>query len=441
MLSGIKQGMQLCAQEGLEPRTIGIDTWGVDFALLDGEGSLLGLPFAYRDYASGEAMREFCERLPRERIYELTGIQFLPFNSLYQLYALSRREPTLLNEAHDLLFMPDLFDYLLTGEKATEFTFATTSQLFNPRKSDWEEELLRELHLSGELLQPIVRPGTRVGRVRAEISRETGLAELPVVAVASHDTSSAVAAVPAEGEDWAYISSGTWSLLGIETRVPIINDQALALNFTNEGGVGGTFRFLKNICGLWLLQACRTAWEEQGSFSYEDLIAGAESAPAFLWLVDPDDPAFLNPGDMPLAIQDFCRETGQSVPESIPQHVRGILESLAFKYRFILGQLRQVSTRPIRRLHVIGGGSQNQLLNQFTANATGLEVVAGPVEATAIGNILVQAFSQGEDVSLERIRRVVKASFPLTRYFPRETECWDRVYPRFCSLMNRPGPK
>jgi rhamnulokinase len=439
LFDGMKQGMRLCAQEGLAPGTIGIDTWGVDFSLLDGDGSLLGLPFAYRDYSAGKAMREFFEHIPRERIYELTGIQFLPFNSLYQLYALGRREPALLDATRDLLFIPDLFTYLLTGEKTTEFTFATTSQVFNPLKSDWEEELMTVLGISSDLLQPVVAPGTTIGHVQAAISRETGLAELPVVAVASHDTGSAVAAVPAEGEDWAYISSGTWSLMGIETRKPLINNLALALNFTNEGGVGGTFRFLKNICGLWLLQACRKMWDELGSIAYADLISEAETAPAFLCLVDPDDPGFLNPSDMPRAIQDFCKRSGQAVPESIPQYVRCILESLALKYRFVLDQLRQVSTRPIRRIHVIGGGSQNRLLNQYTANATGLEVVAGPVEATAIGNILVQAFSQEDEVSLVRVRRIVQNSFPLTRYLPQETEDWERVYQRFCSILGKPG--
>ncbi|NOR15325.1 MAG: rhamnulokinase, partial [Candidatus Aminicenantes bacterium] len=236
-------------------------------------------------------------------------------------------------------------------------------------------------------------------------------------------------------EDWAYISSGTWSLLGIETQMPIINDRALALNFTNEGGAGGTYRFLKNICGLWLLQACRKVWEKDRHFAYEDLVSAAEAAPAFLCLLDPDDPSFINPPDMPLAIRDYCSFTGQHVPESIPEYVRCILESLALKYRFVLDQLREMAPRPVRRIHVIGGGAKNRILNQFTANATGLEVVAGPVEATAAGNILVQAFSKDDALSLDSLRDVVRRSFPLTRYQPQEPELWEKVYKRFCSLI------
>ena len=255
------------------------------------------------------------------------------------------------------------------------------------------------------------------------------------MAVASHDTASAVAAVPAEGEDWIYISSGTWSLLGLETREPIINDRALALNFTNEGGVGGTNRFLKNICGLWLLQACRKAWQKDSSLTYDNLISAAEAAPAFQSLLDPDDPCFLDPSDMPSAIRDYCSSTGQSIPNSIPEFVRCILESLALKYRYVLDQLREVTPQLVRRIHVIGGGAQNRMLNQFTADATGLEVIAGPVEATAAGNILVQAFSQADTISLKQIREVVRCSFPLTRYHPREPELWEKAYRSFCALL------
>jgi len=437
LFGDMKKGMILCAQEGLKPDSVGIDTWGVDFALLAEDGSLLGLPYAYRDFNSSDIMLEVFEQMPRERIYTLTGTQFLPFNSLFQMYSLVQEESSFPAEARAVLFMPDLFNYLLTGEKATEYTYATTSQLYNPRRSDWEEEILDLTGLPKSLFQSIVPSGTIVGQLRPEIGEETGLDDLSVMAVASHDTASAVAAAPAKGEDWAYISSGTWSLLGLELSEPIINERALSLNFTNEGGVGGTTRFLKNICGLWLLQACRKVWEKDRPLAYAELISAAETAPAFHCLLDPDDPGFLNPPDMPEAILEYCSLTGQPVPESISGFVRCILESLAFKYRFVLDQLREVTSRPIRRIHVIGGGAQNRMLNQFTANATGLEVIAGPVEATAVGNILVQAFSQEGVVSLDSLRDVVRRSFPLVRYQPQETELWEQTYANFCTLINK----
>jgi rhamnulokinase len=438
LFEDILQALKL-SQGGASPfaESLGVDTWGVDFGLLGPGGSILDLPVAYRDPRTDGIMDQVFHRIPRERIYDLTGIQFLPFNTLFQLYALRLSGSPLLGMAEDLLFMPDLFTYLLSGERSTEFTYATTSQLYNPVSEAWETELLDLLELPASLMQPLVSPGTVVGSLLPDLARLTGLGEIPIVAVATHDTASAVAAVPAEGADWAYISSGTWSLMGIEVEEPILAPQALALNFTNEGGAGGHFRFLKNICGLWLLQSCRRTWQRDRPYSYEELARAAEAAPAFRSLVDPDDEAFLNPDDMPEAIRESCRRTGQAVPDSVAAVTRCILESLALKYRHVLGQLRTVASGPINRLHVIGGGSRNGVLNQFTANAAGIPVIAGPAEATAAGNILVQAQCLGEVSGISEIRAIVGRSFSLEQYEPRGGEDWDRAYARFQDLLEK----
>jgi rhamnulokinase len=426
----IKRGLAACPAKGIL-QSAAVDSWGVDFSLLASDGSVLGLPYAYRDARTDGSMESFFEIVPRERVYELTGIQFMQFNSLFQLHAMRRGRSPLLEAARSLLFMPDLFNYLLTGARKTDFTFATTSQLFNPRKRAWEEELLAALDLPAGMMQEIVEPGTRIGELDAGVRRETGAGPLPVIAVASHDTGSAVAAVPAEGKDWAYISSGTWSLMGIETDEPIINRKVLDLNFTNEGGVGGTIRFLKNICGLWLLEQCREAWAGEGAVGYDELLRGAEGAPSFGSLIDPDDKSFLNPENMPAAIAAFCDKTGQAAPRSPAGFVRAILESLALKYRFTLDQLRRVSPMPVNRIHVIGGGSRNALLCRFTADATGLPVFAGPAEATAVGNIMVQALAAGSVGSLQAMRRVIGNSFEPVRYEPHDTAAWDAAYELF----------
>jgi len=426
----MKKGLAACrGKAGLA--SVAVDSWGVDYALLARDGSILGLPFAYRDARTDGAMDAFFEIVPRERVYELTGIQFMQFNTLFQLFAMKRDRSSLLEAARSLLFMPDLFNYLLTGETRTDFTFATTSQLFNPRTRAWEEELFAALGLPVALMQEIVEPGTKLGILDGGIRRETGAGPMPVIAVASHDTGSAVAAVPAEGDDWAYISSGTWSLMGIETDEPIISSRALDLNFTNEGGVGGTIRFLKNICGLWLLEQCRESWAGERAVDYGKLLRAAEKARPFCALIDPDDGGFLNPVDMPAAIAAFCERTGQAAPANPAGYVRAILESLALKYRFTLDQLRRVAPRPINRLHVIGGGSRNEMLCQFTADATGLPVSAGPAEATAIGNIMVQALADGSVASLQEMRRVIGGSFEPVRYEPRDAAAWDSAYVEF----------
>ncbi|MEK7448556.1 MAG: rhamnulokinase [Planctomycetota bacterium] len=413
--------------------SLGLDTWGVDFALLDRQGNFLGLPFAYRDNRTNGMMEKFFKLVPRQHVYQLTGIQFLQFNTLFQLFALVKQKSPLLKSARDLLFIPDIFNYLLTGQKKTEFSFATTSQLYNPQKKDWDEELFKNLGISRSIMQKIILPGSVIGNLTGEIFRETGFPEVPVIAPASHDTGSAVAAVPSEGEEWAYLSSGTWSLMGVETKKPVLTKQALDFNFTNEGGVGGTFRFLKNITGLWILQQCRQSWTKR-KLNYQELAGQAASAPPFKALINPDQPEFLNPPDMPEAMAQFCRQTKQPVPKSPAEITRCILESLALKYRTVLDQLRKIYPKPIKVIHIIGGGVKNSLLCQFTADATGLPVLAGPAEATAIGNIMVQAMGLGYVNSLSEARAIIKHSFTSTRYEPRQTEEWNKAYAKFCEI-------
>ncbi len=431
----VLQALSVCASDetgSLE--SIGVDTWGVDFGLLAADGTLLGLPVCYRDRRTEGAVEEFLERLPRERVYELTGIQFLALNTLYQLFAMARDGSPLLEVASDLLFMPDLMNYLLTGQKKNELTIASTSQLYDPRRREWAGEIFEALGVRPAIMQDIVSPGSVVGELDEEVSQSTGSPPLRVVATASHDTASAVAAVPAEGRDWAYISSGTWSLMGVESEAPIITDDALAMNFTNEAGVGGTFRVLKNIAGLWLLEQCRKVWEREQPCTYEELM-GAAQASSFNSLIDPDHGDFLNPSDMLEAIRNFCRRSRQPEPNVPGDFARCIFASLALKYRLVLDQLRRIYQPSINRIHVIGGGARNGLLCQLTADATGLPVLAGPAEATAIGNILVQAMGLGRVRSHGELRQIVRASSELEHYEPHSTSEWDARYERFCGLV------
>jgi rhamnulokinase len=437
----VKDALRRCAASpGPPPDCFGFDTWGVDFALLDRQGQILGLPFAYRDRRAEGAMASFFRRLPRRRVYERTGIQMLPINTLFQLEAMVRDRSPLLETADRLLFIPDLFHYLLTGAAVSEFTFATTSQLFNPRAMDWDDGLLAALGLPKSLMAPLVTPGSLIGRLDAEVAAAAGLPRLPLAAVGCHDTASAVAAVPAEGDDWAYLSSGTWSLLGVESPKPVITNASFRANVTNEGGVGGTFRVLKNVMGLWLLQQCRRVWSRGKDVGYDELTRLAADAKPFAALIDPDDPSFLNPPDMPEAIRSCCRRTGQRPPADGGPMARCILESLALKYRLVIERLRQVQPRPIRRLHVIGGGSRNRLLCQMTADATGLPVLAGPVEATAIGNLLVQATALGCVNSLTDLREIVRRSFAVETFEPRPSRAWERAWERFDWLTPPPSP-
>ena len=346
-----------------------------------------------------------------------------------------RDRSPLLDAASDLLFMPDLFNYLFTGRKASEFTMATTSQILDPRTRAWNPGLFQAMGLSRKILQDILEPGTVLGPLHPGLEKETGLKGVPVVATASHDTGAAVAAVPAAGADWAYISSGTWSLLGVEEKSPILTKEALERNFTNEGGVGGTIRFLKNVTGLWLVQQCRKAWESTRTMGYEELTKLAGEAPPFQALIDPDDPAFLNPPDMPEAIRAYCRKTGQKPPATEASFIRAILESLALKYRLLIEQMEGIVGHPVERIHVIGGGSRNKLLCRFTADATGRPVSAGPAEATAIGNILVQALARKEVGSHEALRTIVRDSFEPAAYEPRGDKAWREAFDRFRTIL------
>ena len=427
--------MRICATEAkVKPESIAVDTWGVDFTLLARDGSFLGLPYGYRDKRNNGAMEAFFKLVPKKEIYRLTGIQFLPFNTLYQLYAMVRERSPLLNCADSLLFMPDIFNYMFTGVKKTEFSFATTSHLYNPLTKDWEPKLFKTLGIPQKIMQEIVPSGTIIGDLDMDIIKETGIGKTKVVASTSHDTGSAVAAVPAEGEGWAYISSGTWSCVGAVTKTPVITADSFRYEFTNEGSAEGTFALLKNVMGLWLLQRCRAEWLKKKNYSYDELTKMALKAPPFRSFVNPDSSDFLNPLDMTKAIAGFCRKTKQPVPSSIPEFVRCILESLALKYRYVIDCLSRIQKRKVERIHIIGGGVQNKLLSQFTANATGLPVIAGPIEATAIGNILVQAIGLGYVKSRDEMREIIMKSFKTEKYQPKNISKWDDAYIRFVKI-------
>jgi rhamnulokinase len=435
----IKIGLGRAACEARSLSSIGIDAWGVDFGLLDQSGGLLSNPYHYRDSRTEGMMERSLERVSRTDIYRMTGIQFIPINTLYQLLAME--DSPVLQLADILLLIPDLIEYWLTGDKVSEFTIATTTQLYDQAASDWSWNLLERMAIPSHLFPPAVSPGSTVGPVLPAVVDEVGLREpVPVVAVASHDTASAVVAVPAETERFAYISSGTWSLVGVELRRSITTEAAMEANFTNEGGFDSTVRFLKNVMGLWLLQECRRTWarEGRGSFSYEELYRLADTAPAFRSLVDPDCPAFLPPGDMPARIRKYCKDTGQKEPGEIGETVRCVLESLALKYRWVVERAEELSGEQVEVLHVVGGGARNVLLCQMTAEATGRPVLAGPVEATALGNVMVQAYARGAVRSLEEIRSVVRRSTEVRRYEPHgDRERWNGAYARFLDI----GPK
>lgn len=434
----MKSGLTSCVREhALQPDTVGVDTWGVDFALLDRQGGLIGLPVSYRDDRTQGAVESFLRKIPRERLHGLTGLQIMFVNTVYQLEAMVRDKSPSLEIAKDLLFMPDFFHFLLTGIKKTEFTFATTSQLYNPVTREWEPEVFEKLGLTKSLMQEIVMPGTILGNVTDEVANETGLGHVPVVAVATHDTGSAVAAVPAEGDDWAFISSGTWSIIGVPVDAPVTNERTLKGNFSNEGTADGGFRLLRNVSALWLVQQCRKAWSVGRPVSYDELTQAAAEAEPFVAVLDPDAPEFANPGHMPSAMRDYFRKTGQRVPETDGGLVRAALESIALKYRSVLGQLGEISPKPIRKVHVMGGGTQNKLLCKFAADAIELPVLAGPLEATAIGNLLVQAKAIGRIESFSEIRDVVRRSFAIEKYEPKDSALWRSAYERFKELEGK----
>lgn len=431
----LKDGLKACSKEGITPHSIGIDTWGVDVVPIAEDGSILSMPRAYRDPYTVGMPERFFQKIPREKVYEKTGIQIMNFNTLYQIFAGVETGYVPLKHAKELLFMPDALAYMLTGEKVCEYTIASTSQILDPRTKEFDKELLEAAGVDASILRKPVFPGTIVGPLTDALAQETRIGKVNVVSVAGHDTASAVAAVPALDENFAYLSSGTWSLMGIESKEPVITPESFQLNYTNEGGVEGTTRFLKNICGMWVLEQCRKEWDLSGkNYSYPEIVEMAMNAEPFQSYIQPDDPSFANPPSMLEAIDAFCERTGQVKPKNDAQVIRLIFESLALRYRQVLDDLDRIATHPIERLHIIGGGSKNRLLNQFTANAIHRKVVAGPSEATAIGNVMIQAMATGAVSSLQEMRAIIHASIETEEFLPQDAEVWEQAYQKFITL-------
>ena len=438
----IKNGIALALREHApDLSSIGIDTWAVDFCLLDRQGNLLSNPHHYRDSRTDGMLAEAFRRVPRAEIFEQTGIQFLQINSLYQLLALATGNSPVLDIAHTFLTIPDLLNYWLTGQAVCEFSNATTTQCYNPREGNWAVEMLERLDIPAHIFPRIVDPGTDLGPLLPYVSEETGSRPRTgptVIAPACHDTGSAVVAVPAVAPNFAWISSGTWSVVGTEVPTPVINESSLRYNFTNEGGACGTFRFSRNVMGLWLVQECRRTWAHQGEpHSYDELTEMAAQAEPFLCVIDPDHGEFFKPGDMPGRIREYCRATGQSVPESKGALLRCALEGIALKYRWVLEQLEKMQESRLEPLYIVGGGTQNRLLSQFTADAVDRQVITGPVEATATGNILMQMMALGLIGSILEGRQVVRRSFSLSTYEPGSRLGWDEAYARLLRMLSQ----
>jgi rhamnulokinase len=432
----VRQGLRAAGSRfGRQIASVGVDTWGVDFGLLSAEGELLGNPYHYRDARTNDIMAKAFSLVPRKEIFRASGLQFMQFNTLYQLLAMKLSGSSLLGAAKTLLMVPDLFHWLLTGVRCNEMTEASTSQFYDPVRGGWATELLERFGIPTDFLGRIEPPGTNLGPLRANLAAESGLAA-DVVLPGSHDTASAVMAVPAHSRpgvrpDWCYISLGTWALMGIESPCPVINDQVLALNFTNEGGVGNTIRLLKNISGLWLIQECRRIWNQSGrDWNWEDLNRLSAAAPSLASFINPDGAEFLAPENMPAAIRESCRKTGQKVPGDEGAVLRCALESLAMKFRHVLAMCEELSGGRIETIHIVGGGTRNRQLCQAAADACGRRVVAGPVEATAIGNIMMQAVAAGDVGSIAEAREVIRRSFPVETYEPHNTAAWDEGYQR-----------
>ena len=442
----IIKGLKEVARRGLEITSIGIDTWGVDFVFIGADGAILRNPRSYRDPITFDAMDDYLKHVISKReVYDVTGIQFMNFNSIFQLYAMRREKNSALEAAQKILFVPDALSWMLTGNEVCEYTIASTSQLLDPRTKQLDERLLASLGLSRSKFGKMVNPGTVIGVLTDEVQRLTGLGPVPVIAVAGHDTASAVAAVPAKDEHFAYLSSGTWSLMGIETPDAIINDLSYNRNFTNEGGIEGTTRFLKNICGMWLYERCRLEWpEEVRRLSHPELQGQAMEVEPFRSLISPDDPLFAAPSSMIGAIQKYCRNTRQPVPETPGEICRCIFDSLALRYKQVFGWIQEFIAEAapsgsgqagqIQVLHVIGGGSLNKYLNQFTANATGATVLAGPQEGTAIGNIMLQAKAAGMVSDIWQMRRIIANSLELVKYEPQDQAAWDKAFEKYLEI-------
>jgi rhamnulokinase len=438
--SHIRQGIQVAASKtNGKIVSIGVDTWGVDFALLDRNDELLGNPYHYRDERTNGMLEKAFSIVSREEIFRHTGLQFMQLNTLYQLLAMKLAASPMLDMAETMLMMPDLFHWLLTGVKCNEMTNASSSQFYNPITGDWAWPLMEKFGLPTRICGPISPPGTRLGQLRKNLADQTGLGGTQVVLPGTHDTASAVMAVPAHSRpgqtpDWCFISLGTWAIMGIESPRPIITDQVLKLNFTNEGGVGGTL-LMKNIIGLWLVQECRRVWNQSGgNYSWEDLNQLAAGQAPLRSFVDPNAPDFLAPGNMPQTICDYCRRTGQHVPEDKGAVLRCAIESLALKFRQLLGMCEQLSGGQIKTIHIVGGGAKNRQLCQATADACARQVVAGPVEATATGNLMLQAVAAGDVASIADAREVVRRSFDVEQYEPQNTQAWNDAYERFLKI-------
>lgn len=422
---GIKFGLAKAARDGGAIHGIAVDTWGVDFGLIDHNGELIGNPVHYRDKRTDGMAERFFQRMPRQRLYSIAGIQTMQINTLFQLAYLAEYRAQMLDQAKVLLYIPDLLNYWLSGNIGNEYTIASTSQMLDAKARGYSGDILNAVPVRRSLLPSVNLPGTVLGSLLPETLDTAAIAGAPIVAVGSHDTASAVAGVPAEGTDWLFISSGTWSLLGAEIDEPILSAEAAAFNLTNEGGVGGKIRLIKNIPGMWLLQECRRAWAADGHpYEYAELVKLASNAPAHLARINPDYPAFSQPRGMPQKIAEYCRQTGQAVPNSPGQITRVILESLAAAYARVAAMIARVTGRRFARIHIVGGGSQNDLLNAFTADATGMQVLAGPVEATAIGNVLTQALAVGQLQSIAQGRQMVAQTSQIRSFTPQNVEVW-----------------
>ena len=437
LFNELKTGLKKCVKEyGIQPESIGIDTWGVDFVHLNKEGLILSLPFAYRDSRTNTSMNDLFQVVSQQEVYAQTGIQFMQFNSLFQLFSMVKDQSSLLDITDSILFMPDALNYLFSGVKKSEFSIASTSQMIVPGTCSWNTELLEKAGIPTDIFNEIILPGTILGNIQNEVAQETGSKSVPVIAVAAHDTGSAIVAVPSAEKNFVYLSSGTWSIMGIESLHPIISEQTRQLNFTNEGGVDGTTRFLKNIMGMWLIQEVQRIWEGEGTkYSWPEMVELARKSEPFKFLVNPDDSMFLNPRNMVQAVRDFCYQTAQGTPQNHGETIRCIYDSLALKYRYTLEQIRDVSNNPIEVINIIGGGANNHFLNQLTADATGLRVVAGPTEATAIGNIMIQAKALGYVGSLNEIRQIIADSFELVNFIPSEELDWDEAYNKYLRII------
>ena len=439
MFAEVEAGLALLASER-RPRSVGVDSWGVDYGLLDRSGAPLGLPYSYRDPRTQGVMEETWSVVPRKDIFARTGVQFLPINTLYQLRASRLAGTPNLDDATTLLTIADLFHYHLSGAIACEATIASTTQCYEPARRRWSREILTALDLPVDIFPEVVEPGATLGTIRQEIAGTSDLGGIPVVAPGSHDTASAVAATPLASPSAAYISSGTWSLVGVELPTPNTSDAALEANFTNERGVGGTYRFLRNVMGLWLIDECRRAWEADTAIGtglgYGDVVAAAATATPFAAMFDPDDAELLAPGDMPRRIAAACAAMGFRAPPTDPAAMtRVIFEALALRYRWILERITLITGVTPTTLHVVGGGARNVLLCQFTADACGIPVIAGPVEATSLGNAIVQLIAAGLVRSVKEGRELIRRSFPITTYAPRDTAAWDDAYSRFSSAL------